>query len=205
MPSRWVAQRLERHENPHGAARSMAEEADVSIQAAALRVVNVSSIACVFAAVEGGRVQLSGRSATALAKHPRAGEEIDPLSLFPWNDNHWERIEGSTVYHWWVFKSVSSTPVRQEDNWRDLLTDITAELRIPVIERKQFASSLNGTIAYANGSIRENRSPSIVFEACLQRIHSVARADVRMLQFTQSNKFDRFLWARVYELCDRAA
>jgi hypothetical protein len=180
----------------------IADEAAVSIQAAALRVVNVSPIACIFAAVEGGRVQLSGRSASALANQPHVGQIVDPHTLFPWTNHHWEKQEGNTAYHWWVFRDVSSTPVREEDDWRDLLAEIIAKLRIPVEERRQFRSSLSGTIAYANGQIRENRTPGIVYEACLQRIHSIARSNERIHRLTLNNKFDKFLWARVYELCD---
>ncbi len=79
-------------------------------------------------------------------------------------------------------------------SWRELLDEIVKDIGLTGEEAKQLKKSINGVIAYANGSIRgELRSSEAVYSACLQRFDSKPE----MLAFAEHPLFTDFLLKKI--------
>jgi hypothetical protein len=204
MPFDWVRKIVGKSENPHESVRTIAADAQVSLLASALRVTQIHPLACILAVIEDGRVSLSSRSSHALANQPPIGARIDPDTLFPWTKNHWHQLEGTMEYPWWTFPGDAPLPTAPNNTWRDILDDIIREIDVPESKIKWFKDSLNGTIAYANGRVREHRTQEKIYDACLQRLHSAARSDTLYHRLIKNDKFEAFLSLRVRALFDAA-
>ncbi len=200
MPMDWVVDLLTLFANPRDAMVEISKRAKVSPQAAALRVVACNTEQCIFVMLGSGRVTLSGRSEKTHANQPRVGERVNPKTLFPWTKNHWQYIDGDKTYHWWKFTGAVPRSSGACAEWREILQQILDDLSISEDKKQHFKQSVNGVIANANGRFRSERSLEKLYEACLQRMYSVARENDNYREFINHNRFEEFLNARVQAL-----
>jgi Zn-dependent peptidase ImmA (M78 family) len=197
MPSNWVLNKIQRDSlNPGDFTRDVATLANVSLQAATIKVINFLPPGYIFAHVENDVVTLSGRSPGTLANAPAVGKWISPDAVFPWIRPQRQQL-GGTAFYWWQFTGDVPLPTGANGDWRELLEEILTQSRVPPDQIAKFKSSLNGIIAGANGQIRENRTIESIYEACLQRLHSRAPEISLLRRVIAHPKFSIFLVAKV--------
>jgi hypothetical protein len=198
MPTAWVEKQIEEWPLPLEATARVANGAEVSFQAATIKLLNCLGSGFIFAQVENGSVVSSGRSRGTLANQPNIGSTIEPDALFPWTPNRWRQQVGTARYYWWQFKGDVALPAANSNHdWRVLLDSIIDDIKVRSDDIPKFKMKVNGIIAYANGNTRENRTRSRIFEASLQRLHSNAPNDRFIRRMLSHPQFREFLDARV--------
>jgi hypothetical protein len=197
MPTPWVADKLQKFPEPLEATSRVARRAEVSFQAATLKVLNCLASGYIFAQIENGVVIASGRSFGTLANPPRVGSAVDPETVFPWSPPRWQRRIGESCVYWWQFRGVDALPDGNSQDWRELLNEIIGDIKVPHDDVHKFKSKLNGIIAYANANVRKNRTAEKIFEACLQRLHSQVPESPLIRKVVTHPKFEEFLGAKV--------
>lgn len=201
MPTAWVEKQIGESPHPLEATTRVASGAEVSFQAATIKVLNCLDASYIFAQVQDGVVVSSGRSRGTLANQPGIGSTIKPGALFPWTPHRWERQVGTSYYYWWQFKGdVVLPPANSNQDWRELLNSIIDDIKVSADDIPKFKMKVNGIIAYANGNTRENRTRSRIFEAGLLRLHSNAPNDRFIRRMLDHPQFREFLDARVCSL-----
>jgi hypothetical protein len=198
MPTAWVERQIEEWPLPLEATARVANKAEVSFQAATIKVLNCLGAGYIFAQVQNGVVVSSGRSRGTLANQPDIGRTIEPGALFPWTPHRWGQQVGTSQYCWWQFKGDVGLPAANSNqDWRALLDSIIDDIKISADNIPKFKMKVNGIIAYANGNTKENRTRSRVLEASLQRLHSNAPNDRFIRRMLDHPLFREFLDARV--------
>jgi len=198
MPTEWVKEKIEEFPSPPDAIKYVASSAEVSLQAAMIRVHAFQEPGIVYAQIQNGFVVESGRSKGTLASPPQPGTAIDPRSLFPWTPHRWEIKIGTSRYYWWQFKGDVVLPnVNTSGDWRELLNEIINDIKIPGNDVADFKLKINGIISYANGRRKTDRTSAKIFEACLERLYSSAEEDGFIRLTIEHSTFQRFLYARV--------
>jgi hypothetical protein len=143
--------------NPVEATKKISELAEVSLQAAAIRVVTCLPSGYVFAQVSDGSVISSGRSLDTVASQPAVGTPID--ELFPSAGHVWKGNLGGRRYIWWQFDEARELPsVDETGDWRDVLSEIVTAIGIRTKDVPKFKARVNGIVAFANGQVKAKRS-----------------------------------------------
>ena len=192
MPTKWTREQVEKDADPLKVSKIISEVANVSLQAASLKLIASLSKGYVFAQIDAGIVILSGKSADTLASNPKVGSTIKPDTLFPFSTQ-----SKSNGYYWWKFEE-SSEFVPTEDDWRETLDEIIGDIGIPADNIKSTKDKLNGIISYANILVKDKRTSGRVYQACLQRVYSNDSATIRKI--ANHPKFGTFLSARISSL-----
>jgi Zn-dependent peptidase ImmA (M78 family) len=203
MPSSWVKSIIEEEKyDVHKITEQVVNEADVSSQAATIKIKDTISPGYLFAALtEDNHVIFSGRSEGTLASPPTWGEQIAPDKLFAFCQTQHQFEVNGFRYHWWVFdKNIPVPRSATLSDWRELLDQIVAETGIPLSKRAKVKQSLNGIIAYANSRvIGKNRTPESLYSAVLQRIHGHREFN----KIINHPKFDSFIYSKINSLLNR--
>jgi hypothetical protein len=195
MPEAWVRELFEEASDTLNVLECVMREGVVSAQAATIRLMNVLPAGHIVAHVNRGVVVTAARSPGTLANPPPVGGSAEIESVFPWAEYKQRTIE-SRHYVCWTFSSDTPMPGRQTAReWRDILDEIVGDLFVP--DQKQFKATVNGIVAGANSSMRNNRKSGAIYSACLQRLHSRAAHDVCIAKFVNHALFEEFIRARV--------
>jgi hypothetical protein len=203
MPVQWINEIIEESSSPPDAIDHIACSAEVSRQAAMIRVNACQKPGIVYAQVQDGVIVASGRSNDTLASPPQIGTSVDPRSLFPWTPHRWEAKIGPCRCFWWQFKGEVLLPTANaNDDWRKLLDEIIGDIRMPGNDVANFKSRVNGIISYANSQKKTDRTSAKVFEACLERLYSRAEEDGFIRLMIEHQAFQRFLYARTLALIE---
>jgi hypothetical protein len=202
MPIKWVNEIVEEF-SPPDAINHIVRSAEVSRQAAMIRVNACQKPGIVYVQLQNGIVVASGRSNATLANPPPPGTPINPRSLFPWTPHRWQVRIGGVQCFWWQFKGDVSLPTENtNDDWRRLLNEIIENIMIQEHDVSKFKSRVNGIISYANSQVKSDRTSAKIFEACLVRIHGKAGEDSLIRRMIEHPLFQRFLYARVLDLIE---
>ena len=177
MPRRWVRQLAGRLENPCEVLEWLIEMAEVSMDAALIRVRNILDPGYVYASIDSeGLVVSSGRSDGTFVTAPERGLYLDRNAAFPMSDARWEARLRDRVWVWWRFASELKIPTSSDErDWREILDGILSDLHLDptaVISMKQ---TISGIVGYVHGSVRRDphrNSPEAVFAASMQRFNS---------------------------------
>ncbi len=201
MPTKWVLEIAQQFASPLDVTEKIANVANVSFHAATIKLIGCLPQGFIFAQTQEGIVRSSGRSPGTLANQPFIGEAVNPEKAYPWAKSVWHKHAGDLEYHWWRSKADKSEPAAIDARgWRNILDSILVHTGIHGEELKKFKQSINGIIAYANGHVRVNRSSAAIYDACLQRLHSVAKRDARINAMLEHDEFDAFLWSKISDL-----
>ena len=203
MPSEWVAAITQRYPSPIDMTRAISREGNVSYQAAVIRLASLLPRGYVYAAVdERGYVEFSDRSPGTIAAPPLQAEVIRGLlDLYKTATAKWSEGRGNLTYYWWHWVGKSALPESEGSfEWRALLNDMVDRLKIPEVKAKKLKASINGTIAFANGSIKQDRTVEAVYDTCLQRFYARPQSDAHLRALISLPEFKQFLSLRAKEL-----
>ena len=195
MPEAWVQAKLENTKDALSVLEHIIQDGGVSAQAARIRLMEILPAGHIVAHVDDGAVVASCRSLGTLANQPAVGSRIDADVVFPWIQPRKREIE-SRHYVWWAFPSNMPMPSTEGTReWRDVLDEIVDDI-LPW-DAKQFKASINGIIAGANSSMRNDRKPGAIYSACLQRLYSNAARDGDVAALVNHRLFEEFIKTRV--------
>jgi IrrE N-terminal-like domain len=126
MPRRWVRKLAGRFENPCEVVERVIEMADVSMDAALIRLRSILDPGYVYALVDNeGLVVSSGRSDGTFVTAPERGLYLDKDTAFPASDARWESRGRDRVWVWWRFANEVELPISSDErDWREILNGI---------------------------------------------------------------------------------
>jgi len=203
MPSQWVKNIIHAQKyDLHKITEDIVEEADVSSQAATIKIISVIKPGYLFVALnEYNEVIFSGKSEGTLAIPPTRGDVISPDEAFLFCRNRFNFSIAGFNYCWWFFNDKDSIPKSASlDDWRDLLDLMVSDIGIRESERGKFKQSLNGVIAYANSQVRgKDRTQESLYSALLQRING----QTKYKELLKHKKFDSFIYSKIDSLLNR--
>lgn len=172
MPSQWVSHLLSGTDDLADLHKHIAEECEVSVHAAAIRLSQLLPKNLVFAVERTGIIEFSGRTEGTLANPLSWGCEF-PDDAYDYCEAHYTAATENRHIHWWRLPNTFTITANDERPWRDILDSVVTDIGIAPSEQKQFKSSINGVVAYANSVAKRSVEYSVdtVLAACMQRFN----------------------------------
>lgn len=197
MPTAWAKRVIGDPEDMSSRVTALAQRAEVSIDAAALKALRIGPAGFVLARSNGFQIVWSGGTDGTLANPPRPGSEPRPNALSP-TVSFGTNIASEGSYLWWRVADQTAVPPQPAEDWRTILTRIIYSVRSP--DKLKTTQSVNGIISAANSSVRENRTLEKVYSACLQRVQHREDTNPYVTAVLAHPEFMRYVIAKVYTL-----
>jgi len=196
LPTAWIAEKLDLPGNNLDKLVAIADEAEVSFQAAAIKIIGHLPAAHVIATSQSGIVTWSQRSeGTTTARVPR-GTDLRIINPFPFSCEKWSQSRGDSSVVMWYFPEVLISEDPGTANWREILDRIVASIIPDAGGQKLLKSSINGVTSAANGSVRAERNINSVATTILHRLHARASNEWHYKVLVNHPDFKEFLNAR---------
>ncbi len=202
MPRRWVKELTGSFENPCEIVERITEAADVSTDAALIRLRDFLEPGYVYASIDHeGFVVASGRSKGTFANAPERGLHLDRDAAFPASDGRWESRMRDRVWVWWRFANEVKlpTPVDERD-WREILDGILFDLDLDPESLIKLRQTINGIVGYVNGAVRrdpQRSTPEGLYAASMQRFDSRSLTEPVLRKCVVHRNFPIYLASRV--------
>lgn len=212
MPTAWIENLLEANDDPSETLEIIADGADVSVDAAIIKMIGLMPPGYVYAFLDAdGAVRSSGRSDGTRVARPSRGTFLDPRSVFPKSDQRWSRALRGASCCWWHFPGKIKLPMSDDSRtWQEILNDILSDLGITGDESLKIKQSLNGIIGFINGDIHrrlsgadESNFKEKLFAACIQRFNSQENDNMLLNDIISHTNFEIYLSKRVEDLVSR--
>jgi len=190
MPSNWVKDTISKTEDLAMVHRRVAKECDVSLHAAAIRLVNILPKNVVYAVARDGVVEFAGRSEGTLANTMPYDRPFNP-DAYDYAESHYTVTYAGREVHWWKLPQRISIRDADGRDWRTILDEIVDDLGLADEDEQSFKNSVNGVVAYANSVAKRSTDYSVatVMAACIQRFKD--RADFKA--FARHPAFETFI------------
>jgi hypothetical protein len=202
MPAEWMVEIMGELENPPEILECIADQAEVSRIAAAIRLIDCMPAGYTFAVVDAdGIATFSGRSPDTIANRLELGAFIDsPETIFEASDKRWESKHAEGLYLWWRFPREAALPkAGDRRSWREILAKMIHDIGVPQAQSEKFKQSVNGVVAYANG-VAPARTAEAIYSAALQRFHSKAHQNDDFRKLVKHKNFSLYLVDRIDDL-----
>ncbi len=197
MPTPWMQHVVLTSPNPAEALRTVQNQAEVSLQAASIKLFRALPPDYCLAYSQNGIIQWSTRSEGTLIGVPPVGLALDAVGFHDVPMEEWGISTDNGAYKFWKFNqfqlNTTSVTIRP---WRTTLDIIATELFNEEAVPKKFKASLNGVTSNANGLIRMQRTRERIITAIMHRLHTVAAVDARYRKFINHPLLDEFCQAR---------
>jgi Zn-dependent peptidase ImmA (M78 family) len=209
MPDGWVKGQISARSNPGEMVEAVAESADVSSDAALIRVNGLLSPGYIYALIDSdGVVISSGRSNGTLPNRPVWGRRLDEATAFPSSDALWRVRFRDVSCIWWHFPSAMNLRTSQDPReWRQIMDDIFDVLDMDPSTAKKLEQTISGVFGYANslaGKTTTGRTSTevqeAVYAASMQRFDSRASEDPSLKAVVTHPDFSSHLTKRVLDL-----
>lgn len=196
MPSDWASRICFETEHMRAAMRTIIEVADVSMSAAALRVITLGPPGYIVAALRDGVVTWSSRTVGTRVRPPPSGLRRDEIGT-----NACEAPEilnyGSMTYYWWRAKDAEPAPGKPVRPWREILADIAET--IPGPKRTQVCQRLNAIVGYAIGKLPRGTPVEELYQRALEGLMNRSDSDNDLKAAMAHKDFMFYVLARVYD------
>lgn len=173
MPFFWIEELLKSTDDLAKIHSQIIQQANVSPQAAAIRLLNFLPKNCLYIAAEENVILHSGCSVGSQVLQPKEGADFSAYQ-YEAVDSYSESCYSSTRYYWYKFKNelsiIATTDIR---TWQDVLSAILSEVHIPM-QGKDIKQSINGVIAHAHGKSKssDTHSPENLKADCVHRLNN---------------------------------
>jgi hypothetical protein len=195
MPSDWVQWICSEVDHMRAAMLTIVEVADVSLSAAALRVVTHGPPGYVVAAVRDNVVDWSARTQGTRVRQPRTGLKSDELGTNACHEPQVLKYDRVT-YHWWKEKNREPVPPKPPRPWREILEELTGI--VPLDHRVQVCQRLNAIIGFAIGKLPKGSPVEELYQRAIEALTN--RSDDFQLRPSMEHPlFMSYVLARVYE------
>lgn len=197
MPTDWAVAQISEFNNPLDALIAIIDRAQVSRQAAAIKLINNLPPNHVIASASDGVVNWSSRSEGTLVAPPPPDADPDGGAFYSVPSTKWTLVVDRTTYHCWHFlEAALPLPDPAAEPWRATLDKILQQIIPDIANQRRFKSSLNGVVAGANSMVRSKRTPEAIFTAMLQRLHANAANRIEYERFVGHPLFPEYARAR---------
>ena len=196
MPTEWAIEFIGKPKDMAKQVNSLAEEADVSVEAATLKAIKVGPSGYVVAKSVSKKIVWATKTNGTRSNCPMVGDTARADTVLP-RKNYSICHASDSVFHWWKEETSVEVPDLPEESWREILTEIVQSL--PLTKPDKAKQSVNGIISVANGFTRQNRSRESIYAACLHNVRNRANDSSDVSLILAHPRFTEFLTARVYD------
>ena len=215
MPSVWLNKIIDRHENPCEILSDMKQGAEVSFEAALIRLLSALMPGYLYALLdEEGLVVSSNRSQGTLVSRLERGSFVDLRIQFPASDARWSIPFRGGLLIWWRFPREHQLPnipnINEAREWREILNTILKDLDIEGSNSDTIRQTINGVVAYANSTMSNDlrlrnlpKTPEAIYSAAMQRFESRMRDNAMLQAAVNHPEFPAYLSQRVMDFVSR--
>jgi len=177
----------------------IADCTNVSLHAAAIRLIQILPENIIYTAVNNDIVKHSGKTRGTQATPQNSGEYFDKEHI-QYSDYHTVLNHGNIQFNWWQLGSNIKLPNEEKRPWREIQKVILESLNI--INLDSFKSSLNGVLAGANSMVKRTSNYSIksIAVAC---IHRLKNRNDDFEGFMNHPEFKDFIYVRAKDFFDK--
>lgn len=196
MPKQWAASICQRAEHLRDAMHSIAQLADVSLQAAALRTMQLGPPGYLVAAAVDGVVTWAGRTPGTGARAPVRGQSVAAIDMPAFEPAQTLRNK-ATEYRWWKELEAVATLGKPAAAWRQILEQIL--LSIPESERFKTRQQINAIVGLALGKLPKGTAAEILYQRVLVSLQNRSDHNTHVVMVRKHPDFDAYVLARIHE------
>ena len=196
MPRAWSTEICVRAEHMRGAMHTITQVADVSLQAASLRIMQCGPPGYLFAGVRNGQIISAGRTYGTKGGRPPIGALVKDLDMPAYEDAEILSY-GPIAYHWWKSRMQIEIPDCPATPWRDIFGHILSSVE----SSKQFEvrQQLNAIIGNALGRFPIGSDVSIMYQRCLYSLQNRSDMNKNLTIALSHPDLSSYVLARAYE------
>jgi Zn-dependent peptidase ImmA (M78 family) len=202
MPSLWADDICRRASHMRDAMHVIAQRAEVSLQAAALRVLKLGPPGYLVAATRSGMIEWTGRTKGTRSAPPREGNHIAHAEM-PACETPEELCYNQITYVWWKEKGTIKPPRQPPaDHWKVILADMLG--LVPDSKRKQLQGQVNAIVGYAIGKEPKGAPVDAIYARTVQSLQNRSAPDPHLNMLLNHPRFDDYVLSRVFERAEAA-
>lgn len=196
MPRNWVEKLCQNVEHLRGALVTVAEVADVSISAAALRILKFGPPGYIVAHCRDNIVTMIGQTKGTRASIPEKGINISDVKLSAFEE---PKIFGSnnSICYIWKERDTLLVPDRPANDWRTILAGMLS--LIPEARRAGAHSRINAIVGYRLGKHPVGTDAAIVYKDVVKAFENRTDRDNDVADLRRHPDFENYVLARIYE------
>lgn len=200
MPAKYIEHLISITDDLAILHKTICDQCKTSSLAASVQLTKLLPKNIVFACEQNGLVRFSGKTQGTIANKLRWDTEF-PSNPYDYAENYYKtQMEGQTL-HWWRTPDEIILEPKDDRCWRDILDKILLDSHIPVERHPKVKSSINGTIAFANGSAKMAGDYNLnsVVSASIQRLKDRPEFE----WFTKHADFEDFIFKKAQSLSEK--
>lgn len=196
MPRKWVSELCGRAEHMRDVMHTVAQIADVSLSAAALRTIEIGPPGYLFAAVDRDIVISSGKTSGTTTRAPFRGQNFESIELSIFREPK-TLSYNSIIYYWWQECGHIPVPPKPEQQWRKILDSLT--IVVPETRRQQTRQQLNAIVGLAIGKVERGGPVGPMYRNVLESLQNRNDENPYVAQAVRDPVFLEYALARIYE------
>jgi Zn-dependent peptidase ImmA (M78 family) len=196
MPRQWAETICSRVEHMRGAMLTVAQVADVSLHAAALRVLQLGPPGYVMSAVQDGRITWVGQTKGTKSRLPKSGGLVSQVNMPAFGE---PEVYGNAMvsYYWWKERDTIGVPPMPEGDWRSILEYML--LSVPPERQSLARSKVNAIVGYRIGKFPRGTSADVMYKEILKRVQNNTDRDRDVRTIVSHPDFTKYVLARIYD------
>lgn len=170
VPYVWLTKLLHGNSDLAKIHKIIAKECKVSLQVAAIRMIQILPKNIVYLVERSNVVEFSGKTEGTIANTLEWESEFSE-NAYDYCEEHFTASVEARNVHWWRLPGTFESNATDTRGWSDILRAIIDDIGVPEMEVHQFKQSINGVVGYANSVAKrsDNYSAGAVVAACMQR------------------------------------
>ena len=196
MPEAWVESLYSDNKDSLSELhRAVVNAANVSDQAAAIRLIQVLPPEIVFIAVNGDKIKYIGKTEATTAPVPKIGESFDNhfYTLFRAHSTY---LSNSAVYHWYDLNAVVELNLDDCRTWSEILARIIRDT-VGNDANKKHWMSINGIVSSANATVKSRNDDYSIIAIIIAIKNKLNRKELQYLWCHED--FNLFVHKRAYD------
>ncbi|NYT41541.1 ImmA/IrrE family metallo-endopeptidase [Sphingomonas sp. R-74633] len=197
MPSVWADDICRRSTHLRDAMHVIAQRAEVSLRAAALRVLRLGPPGYLVAAARNDVIEWTGRTKGTRSHGPNEGELVSTIDMPACEEPQILRYN-QTSYLWWKERGSIKPPRRApSEGWRTILSEMLQ--LVPEEKSEQIRRQINAIVGYAIGKEPKGSPVDVIYARAVASLQNRSSADMHLSMLLSHPKFDDYVLSRVYE------
>ncbi|MFT2010200.1 ImmA/IrrE family metallo-endopeptidase [Pontibacter sp. 13R65] len=200
MPFEWIIDEYEEFKDDLSSLHQrIAVQAGVSLQASAIRLIQVLPSNIVYTAEKFGMIVLHSGKTEGTNTFVQDSGMIFKENFYPYVDSYTVCGTSSETYHWWKISSEVFIDAEDQRVWQEILDNIIHDIQ-PNDDIEYFRKKVVGIMSFAHGKVKSTGDYNVntVVAAC---IHRLRRSELDDL--TQHKDFEKFVKIRCQAFFDK--
>lgn len=196
MPTTWVKETAARVDHAMGLMTTILQVADVSHQAALIRVERYGPPGFIGATVRDGVVVDARRTKGTRARPLLVGTRLDQADL-QITELPRSLSNGDTHYFWWKIRDEIEVQPFPSEPWRDILDGILTI--VPPDQRELTRIRVNAVAGLAIGRLPKGSRVEEIYQRAVEAFQNRQDRDRRLAEVAAHHDFPSYLLARAYD------